>query len=57
MGLSDSKAAGGWAAWPREDLAPCRAWMAERMREKADDTLATKVWCSMDGPTSIPVIY
>ena len=26
-------AGGGWAAWPREDLAPRRAWMAERMRE------------------------
>ena len=32
--MARSMAAGGWAAWPREDLAPCRAWMAERMREK-----------------------
>ena len=25
---------GGWVAWPQEDLALHRAWMAERMREK-----------------------
>ena len=27
-------ATGRWKAWPREDLAPRRAWMADRMREK-----------------------
>ena len=32
--MARSMAAGGWAAWPREDLAPRRAWMAERIREK-----------------------
>ena len=32
--IARSMAAGGWAAWPREDLAPRRAWMAEQMREK-----------------------
>ena len=29
-----SIAAGGWTALPREDLAPRRAWMADRVREK-----------------------
>ena len=48
-----SMAAGGWAAWPREGLAPRRAWMAERMKEKVRQHLSHQsVVQYMDDPTS-----
>ena len=32
--MARSMAAGEWAPWPQEDLAPHTAWMSEWMREK-----------------------